>query len=307
VTQPSQTNAWTRTVGAYEITNTAILLVQGADARPWLNGQISNDVGLSRANQGTYAIAPSAKGKILSDLWVFDRGDQFYLLIPQPTYPSLVEHFEKYIIMEDVTLNVVQDKILWSLQGPLANEAAQALVLEGMETFTCDRLGYGGVDVLVPSAHASFAKEKIIEVVKQAQGTVLSEHAWELARLRQGIPQCGIDFDEQRYPQEAGIKHRAVSFNKGCYIGQEVISMLEHRGKLKQQLVKIKAASTSGLSHSQPLLDHDNKPVGTITSAVLDTEHNQWIGLAYVEQAHLASRHALYTALGDPVNILYES
>lgn len=298
-----QANALAHSVGARELSDSALIRVQGPDARSWLNGQISNNVAMPKAGQALYAVAPSAKGKILSDLWVFDRGSELWLLMPSHVRSDLMQQFEKYIIMEKVSLQPVDDYVVWTLQGPAAAPLVGQLSVQDMQVFDCDRLGHCGVDLMFPVAQQESLRRALIPLLEAAHGVIVSDEAWELARLRQGIPRFGIDFDSQHYPQEAGIAQRAVSFTKGCYIGQEVVAMLEHRGKLKRQLAKVQTPEPAVFAAGDTLYSNDKTKVGTISSAVLDAERACMTGLTMLATTFLESHREAFTHEGAIVTL----
>ncbi|MCB9666642.1 MAG: folate-binding protein YgfZ [Myxococcales bacterium] len=292
-----------KTAGARRLEDVSLASVRGNDARSWLNGQISNDLAASRSGHALYAVAPSAKGKILADMWVLDHGDMFWMSVPKETHHSLLEHLSKYIIMEDVDIAPAEDHELWSLQGPRAHEVAKAVGIDGVERYACERLGPCGVDLIVPSSQSQDVQSLLTRALASVEGALVSQAAWELVRLRNGVPQFGIDFDHRHFPQEAGIKGRAVSFKKGCYVGQEAIAMLEHRGKLKQRLVGISASSSTTLAVGQPLLDSAHNESGAVTSAVYDRDQDGWVGLAYVAYPALEAGDIIQTTKGEPITI----
>ncbi len=227
--------------------------VDGDDARAWLNGQISNDVSDTREGDSVYALLLEANGRILTDLYALDRGDAFDLLVPRARLADVREHLERFIVMEDVDLEAREVEVI-SAQGPRASE---------LDGFTCDRLGHGGTDRLDGDLDA------IVERAQELGGGLVSPEAWELARLRAGRPALGADFDATVFPQEAGLAELAVSFAKGCYVGQEVVCMLENRGQLRRRLVQLRA---DALPAPGSRLMFEGVEVGTIRSGVFDPE-----------------------------------
>jgi folate-binding protein YgfZ len=211
----------------------------------------------------------TVKGKILSDLWV-SAVDESELLIVVPAVRSelLLEHFDRFIIMEDVELIPVAAEVL-SVQGPgsrtlvaqsLASESLASQALGTTFTYPAARLGTEGVDWLIEP----HAMPHVTGALVDAGARPGSVAEWETRRFQNQIPAFGVDFDDQNYPQEAQILDRAVSLSKGCYVGQEVICMLQNRGKVSRRLVMLE--TDGGLWPGEVLASTEGTPVGTIKS-----------------------------------------
>ena len=249
-------------------------LVRGSDedARAWLSGQITNDIRALSTGDATYALALDVHGKILADLWVIDRGEDLALIVPAEATSALLEHFEKYIVMEDVELEALDDLAVVTVQGP----GAEALRPEGVPAYPCDRLGTGGFDLVIERSALDETVAALEARARAIGGGPISATGFELARLRRGVPAFGVDFGPSTLPQEAGLAARAVSFDKGCYLGQEVVCMLENRGKLRRRLVRL--AGEGDLEPGTELREGDAS-VGAITSAARDGDRVRALGL----------------------------
>ncbi len=253
--------------------DTGVLRVRGEDARSWLNGQITNDIRAMSRGDAIYALVLDGRGKILADAWVLERGEDVLLVVPRETVEPLREHFDKYIVMEDVELDAPALAVV-TVQGARAADVA------GSDGFPCDRLGDGGRDVVVPEGDRDAALARLIEAAERVGGGAVDDAAWELARVRRAVPRFGVDFGPANYPQEAGLKDRAVSFTKGCYLGQEVVCTLENRGQLSRRLVRLEGAP----ARPGDELRADEKVVGQVTSSALDPERGT-IALGYLKRA----------------------
>jgi folate-binding protein YgfZ len=223
------------------------------------------------------------RGKIMADVWVLDRGEELAVLLPQSARDQVCESFERQIIMEDVELASAPDVRVLSVQGPLA---AQALAALGLETHACDEIGHGGVFVLLRADEYESQRARVEDAVQRAGGMRVDDAGFELARLRTARARFGRDFGEQNYPQEAGLKQLAVSFNKGCYLGQEVVCTLESRGRLSRELVQLEAPEAAQLHKGSELRDAQDHVVGHVTSAALDPDRPRVLALGYVKAAH---------------------
>lgn len=296
-----QADALLHTAGVRARDDLRVLRLKGDDQRAWLNGQVTADVRGTKAGDAVYALAVNVKGRVLTDLWVLDEGvdggvdDSGALLVvlPLATLPGVREGLERQIIMEDVELALEEDTRVLSAQGP----AAPALAAGMPRVFPCAELGEHGVFVLVPERARDAALEQLTAAAERAGGGRVDEDGFTLARLRAGRPQLGLDFGERTYPQEAGLKGLAVSFNKGCYLGQEVVCTLEHRGKLSRRLVRLESLEGSAAVGDE-LSDEGGQVVGQITSCALDGATGRTLALGYAKMAHAAEGRELRAPRG---------
>jgi len=272
-----------------------VLRVEGDDRLSWLNGQLTNDLRALEQQAAVHALAVQVRGKILAEVWVVAQAEALLVVLPQAAEAMLRESFERYIIMEDVTLVAWPEARVLSLLGPAAAQLAAAVSAAG--GFACDELGQGG--------HAWLGTEgelSPIAAVLRARGAVeIDERGYELARLRMARPRFGLDYGERSYPQEAGLK-QLVSFAKGCYLGQEVVCTLENRGRLTRQLALWRGPRASDARAEEPpaagtpLKAAGDETLGEITSAVWDPEAGAILALGYVKRAHAAPGTTLTAA-----------
>jgi folate-binding protein YgfZ len=228
----------TEAVGAADRSERAKFLVRGSEAADFLQGQVSNDVeGLVPGN-GCYATILNAKGKLRTDLRIL-RGDGWFFLDTERIGHAVLRHMlETYSLGRDVQHEDVTDtRALVSLLGPDARSALDVEPPEEENAFVegehglyvtthlgVDVIGEPGLDLGVPP---------------------VSDELAECVRIESGRPRLGFDMDAETMPQEAGINERAVSFTKGCYVGQETVARLHYKGKPNRHL--------RGLRLSQPV------------------------------------------------------
>lgn len=258
-----------------------VVRVTGDDRVTWLNGQITNDVRDIAAGASVHALSVNVRGKILSELWVTlaDRADSLWLISPRSAQASMLESFEHFIIMEDVTLEPLDELGVLSLEGPQSDALQAAITLpKGATSFAFAPLGLGG--------RAWIGGEAALQSVRaQLQLPTITSEAYELVRLRRARPRFGIDFDDHQYPQEAGLKD-SVSFNKGCYLGQEVVCTLESRGRLSRHLCALRGEDGAAVESGTSLSVDGQAAIGTITSAVWDPQLGSSRALGYVKRMH---------------------
>lgn len=268
----------------------------GEDAREWLHGQLTIDL-RERSDAVRYGLVLAVKGRVVGDLHVIDRGpigddeERFDLLLPGSHADAILARLERFLVMEDVELERLPLRVL-SVQGP---EAAAALPAD-TEALAIDRLGHGGREVLVP-AESAVAQLAALPV------PAISEAGWELARLRAGRPRMGVDFGEHTLPQEAGLKERALAFDQGCYVGQEPVVMLEHRGKPPKRLVRLTFAQGPAPAPGDKVVAGDRE-VGTISSAAADGDGA--LALALVKRKALEGEAPILVGARAPEVALVE-
>ncbi|MFK7988735.1 MAG: folate-binding protein YgfZ [Sandaracinaceae bacterium] len=263
--------AWlSTTVGVRRRDDLALIRVYDEDRRSWLNGQITNDISKLEPGGGVYALTVNLRGKILADLWVFDRGEELVLVVPKSARASLLAHYDRYIVMEDVEVEPLDGLVVLTAQGPRARD----LDIDGGHF--ANRLSSGGFDLLVSANDVVSQMSALVAQAKALGGGEVDEAGWEEARILAGVPRFGVDFGDATLPQEAGLADRAVSFVKGCYLGQEVVCMLENRGKLRRRLVNLEAEAELTVGGS---IDLDGKSLGTVTSALFRDGEARALGL----------------------------
>lgn len=276
-----------------------VLRVAGDDARSWLNGQVTNDVRSTTPGDTVYALVVTPKGKIVADVWVLDRGDTFALAVPASAWDATLGRLETQIFMEDVDLEEERIAIV-SVQGPRAADVVREASIDPNRAHRVDELGSGGVFVSVEPEALEATRAALERAATRFGGGEVGEAAFELARLRRGRPRFEADFGDHVFPQEAGLKQLAVSFAKGCYVGQEAVYMLEHRGRPRHVLVRIDCATAT--ASGVPLTDAQGSEVGTVTSTALDPDADRTLMLGYVKR-DLAEAGAELRVGNTPVTV----
>ena len=288
-----QARALAQTAGVRLRDDLELVRVRGEDAQTWLNGQVTADVRDVKPGEGVYSLAVTVRGKIMADLWVVRSDSELCVLLPRTASDTVLASFEHQIIMDDVELVRDPTRRVVSVQGPRASEVIAAAALDDIDRQRCDELGHGGELVLVAADRAEDAYARLVRAAEALGGGAVDDSGFELARLRSGRPRFERDFGPEQYPQEAGLEARAVSFNKGCYLGQEVICTLENRGRLTRRLARLRAAQGPLIAGSE-LTDAAAKTVGKVTSVALDPETGQLLALGYVKHAAASAGAGLH-------------
>jgi tRNA-modifying protein YgfZ len=219
----------TEYAGQVERSDRAKFLVRGAEAADFLQGQVSNDVEALAPGTGCYATILTAKGKLRTDLRVL-RGENWFWLDTEAVGHAVLRHMlQTYSLGRDVSYDdVTSTRALVSLIGPGARAALDAEPPETEHAFVEGEHG------LYVSTHLGV--DVIGEPGLDLSVESVSEEAAECLRIESGRPRLGYDMDAETMPQEAGINERAVSFTKGCYVGQETVARLHYRGKPNRHL-----------------------------------------------------------------------
>jgi folate-binding Fe-S cluster repair protein YgfZ len=196
----------------------ATLVVTGKDRVTWLNGLLTCDLVKRAPGAAVYGLAVARNGKVLTDVTVVfdDEGERALVAVPAAVVDALRTHMDHYLVMEDAEMAPGTDAfVAWALHGPRSGEALEAARRAGALGGLLDRTGLGGAFVFAPKERASEVAAALAEVA-----TVGDAAGWDALRLERAVPRFGVDFDAQTYPQEAGLEKTAVSFDKGCYLGQ---------------------------------------------------------------------------------------
>lgn len=259
------------------------ILVTGKDRMTWLNGLVTCDLAKRGHGEGAYGLLVEKKGRIQTDLFVIPSRDEqtLALAVPSALRDAIVETLDHYLIMEDVELST-SDLVLFAAHGPAAAELRSLTLLAG----TVDVLGRGGAVLAVPSGDAAQLGAKLAEAVATLGGLVVDDATWDAVRIERGLPRFGVDFDTTHYPQEAALEKLAVSFSKGCYLGQEVVYMLENRGHVKRKLVPLEVEGAAPPPVGSIVTTADGDPVGEIKSAALAPSSGKPVAIAMVKWAH---------------------
>lgn len=265
------------------------LAFSGAQAKAFLQGQVTNDVEALAPGTGCYAALLSPKGKMLGDLRILDSGDELLLDTERGALQAIFNVLHRARLGFDAELHKrTLERGLLSLVGPDARRVAGA----GAEALPGEEHAHAATDVGGVPARAIVTDlgvdllcdaedtEALAAALRARGAQPVPESAAETLRVEHGRPRYGIDLDDTTIPQEAGLNERAVSFTKGCYVGQETVARLYYKGKPNRHL--------RGLALSEPVpsgteLTLGGKPVGRLGSVVVSPEHGP-IALALVRR-----------------------
>jgi tRNA-modifying protein YgfZ len=263
------------------------LALTGAEAKEFLHGQVTNDVEGLTDGSGCYAAFLTHKGKMLGDVRILDAGDELLLDCERVALQELFTMIRRFKLGRAVELHKrTLERGLLSLIGPDARRIASADDLPAEEhSHRAGELAGAsvrliatdlGVDVLCDAADT----ERVAAALAAGGAAVADEAAAEVRRVESGRPRYGVDLDDTVIPQEAGLNARAVSFEKGCYVGQETVARLYFRGKPNRHLRGLKLSGPA--AHGDPLRLGERE-VGKLGSVVESPLHGR-IALALVRR-----------------------
>jgi tRNA-modifying protein YgfZ len=273
--------------GLFDRSGRGKLALTGTNAKAFIQGQVSNDVEALEPGQGCYAAFLTPKGKMLGDLRILDAGEELLLDTERVALQELFNMIRRFSIGYDVELHKrTLERGLLSLIGPESEAVAGVVALPAAEHAHAGVEIAGiparairtdvGVDLICDAADT----ERLAAALHDAGAPAVSEDAVECLRVEHGRPRYGVDLDDTVIPQEAGLNERAVSFTKGCYVGQETVARLHYRGKPNRHLRGIKLPGPAATGDEAKL---DGRLVARVGS-VVESPAFGWIALALVRR-----------------------
>jgi folate-binding protein YgfZ len=288
----------------FDVSDRGKIEVAGRDAVMFLNNLCTNDIKNLSVGSGCEAFLCTAKAKVVAHLLVYrlPEGERpcFWLDVAPGMANKTIQHLDHYLISEEVELTDHTGEFAqMQLVGPQA-EAILAKILPEplppmqehqhlMRTFCgapCpvrrhDPLGLPGYDILCRSGQAPEIRQALI-----GAGTrPASLEAYEVLRVEAGTPAYGEDIDEDRFVFEVGRTAHAISYSKGCYLGQEPVVMARDRGHTNRTLLGLKILEGGAVPHGSRVL-HGGEEIGQVTSSVFSPRLGMAIALAYLRRGH---------------------
>ena len=284
------------------------IVVNGRDRASYLQGLLTNDIQALKTGEGCYAAYLTAQGRMIADLWVYELGDVIMLSLAGELTSAVMARLDQFIFSEDVQLGDVSEAFgQVAVVGPDAARVVEALFDEppaaslstlpehgnlrgriGQQPAIVTRVtdtGEPGFDVYVERGQLAWLNDRLT-----AGGVPKADdEAAEALRIEAGVPVFHRDMDEDTIPLEAGIESRAISMTKGCYVGQEIIVRVLHRGhgRVARKLVGLALDGESIPARGAAVMGAD-KAVGEVTSAVRSPALGQPVALAYVQRDFMA-------------------
>jgi folate-binding protein YgfZ len=271
--------------GVLDQSETGKLGLTGPEAKAMLQGQVTNDVEALGPGDGCYAAFLTTKGKMLGDLRILDVGDELLLLCERVSLQELFNLVRRTRIGFDVEVHKrTLERGLVSLVGPRARSLVGALPTAEHANRRGEVAGIEAIlvatDVGIDLVCRADDTERLLAALIELGAVPVSEDAREALRIERGRPRYGVELDDSVIPQEAGLNARAVSFTKGCYVGQETVARLFYRGRPNRHL---RALRLSGRVEPGSPLRLGDREVGRLGSATVSPRFGP-IGLALVRR-----------------------
>ncbi len=256
--------------GHFSLQNRAFFKLSGPDAERYLNGQITNDVRSASTEHSIYALVTNAKAKLQGELYLHRiHQTEFLCDLPIELRESLFARLDQYLIADDALLEDVTEQYhIVHYIGEIPTASGNQFVRK------TNRLGIDGFDLIAISPTLTI-------------DDTISINERDRLRISNLIPAWSYELSEDLLPQEAGLEHRAISFNKGCYVGQEVISRIKSIGRVNRSLTKFHLTWHDNYdSHCLPLSItlEDGTNLGILTSVTDSADPGQLIGLGFLHR-----------------------
>jgi folate-binding protein YgfZ len=281
-----------------------LIVVSGRDRASYLQGLLTNDIAALHAGQGCYAAYLTAQGRMISDLFVYELGDAILLALPRAVKDTVLARLDQFIFSEDVQLGDVSDTFAsMAVVGPEAarlvamavgtdpaglaslpehGNVRQSVSGQPVMVLRVTDAGEAGLELVAPRETMTL----LVQALHGAGAVDVDARTADVLRIEAGVPLFGRDMDEDTIPLEAGIEPRAISFTKGCYVGQEVIIRVLHRGhgRVARKLVGLVLDAQQDAPAPGTTLHVDGKEVGSVTSSAVSPALGRPIALGYVKR-----------------------
>ncbi len=253
-----------------------LIEVSGKEAVQFLNGLITNDVAKLEENAQMLAAFPNAQGRLIAVVRVLRKGDKFLFETEEATNEKVFNNLFRFTFAGDFFVEDLSEKYEYFSITNYELQIRNSIEFEGRF----------GKDIFFPKD----AAEDFLKELKNQNAVEISDELYAHLRIEQGIPLYGVDVDETTIVPEIGLPE-IISYNKGCYIGQEIIARIHFRGHIAKQLTGLilsePEAVATGLI-AQELKSADGKNAGKITSAVFSPKLQKTIALGFVRYDYLA-------------------
>ena len=271
------------------------IVLTGPDRLSYLQGLLTNDVAALSAGSGCYAALLTPQGRMISDMRVLELGDRVLLDVPRHVSDQVAAHLGNFIFSEDTAVeDVTATTSQLTVIGPASASAlgieavppyaSRPLDVAGEKTIAVgnDDFGVPAVDLFFPSA----SRPTILAALDAAGVCTVDEDVADVLRIEAGTPAFGIDMTNDTIPLEAGIEGRAISLTKGCYVGQEVIIRVLHRGqgRVARRLVGLTFPADGQPPARGERLHAGERQIGTVTSSARSPAVGRPIALGYVHR-----------------------
>lgn len=287
--------------GLIDFSQRGLLQFTGSDRLPFLQGMLSNDLKLLKPFEGQYATLLTQQGKVIADVRVLCSLNSFYLDFWETLKDKILAHLNRYLVADEVEIaDRSQEYSTLSIQGPRSAALLGGLVgsmeLPGPSLqhamVTVDgaaicivgasHTGELGYDLIIPVRDFAMIARRLTDLGAQFSASWVGAQAQNILRIEAGIARYGVDFNEDNLLLEVGLDY-AVSFNKGCYLGQEVVERIRSRGHVNKKLCGLFIDGPTPASAADRL-QKDGKEAGVVTSSVFSPRLDRLLALGYINK-----------------------
>ena len=284
--------------------------VGGSEATMFLNGLITNDVKNLAQNRWMPAVFPTVQGRLIGAVRVIRVGEAEFLIDTEmPSHEAVLKTVSKFTLAGDFKVSdVTSETALLTIQGQgaaeiLAKQFEQVDLPENgvvqttwVTLLRASHTGEEGFDLVVDASH----KAEMQQGLEAAGAQPIGADTFEILRVEAGIARFGQDMDETNVVPETNLDD-AVSYTKGCYVGQEIIVRIKHRGHPAKKLTRLRFETDQQVEPGADIRSTDNHEIGRVTSAVVSPRLGS-IGLGYVRYEYLAD--GTRVVVGDGIDAI---
>ena len=281
--------------GLIEFENRGLIEVSGTEAEMFLSGLVTNDLKNLQENTWLNAAFPNAQGRLLAIVRVWKTNGKFYFDTEDKTYETVLQNLERFTLAGDFKVKDLSEEFVCvSVQGknlpdfefetPKENQIIETeFENEKLIILNDANIGEKGFYFYISARTAGNFKEKM----RESSVKSVSDQAFEALRIEAGLPIFGVDMDDSTVVPEINLEN-LISYNKGCYIGQEVIARIHFRGHVAKQLTGLVFEEKTATANSgDEIKSADGKNAGKITSVIYSPKLEKQIALAFVRHAFL--------------------
>lgn len=287
--------------GLIDFSHRGLLQFTGPDRLPFLQGMLSNDLRILKPFEGQYATVLTQQGKVIADVRVLCSLNSFYLDFWETLKGKILDHLNRYLVADEVEIADRSDEYsTLSIQGPRSEALLRDLVgqaelpdplwhhtmvnLDGAAicVVSANYTGEPGFDLIAPQSSLADLAHKLTDAGKRFSAAWVGEEAQHILRVEAGMPRYGVDFSEDNLLLEVDIDH-AVSFSKGCYLGQEVVERIRSRGHVNKKLSGLLLDGQETM-RAGDLISASDRAIGHVTSSVISPRLKRPIALGYVHK-----------------------
>jgi folate-binding protein YgfZ len=300
--------------GLIELSSRGRILVSGAEVVMFLNGLITNDMKTLAVDSWMPAVFPNVQGRLLASVRVIHRDDGFLIDTESATHETVLKLLERFTMAGDFRVTDLTDEtVTLSIQGQRAGEIISATLGEEAAKVARQQVARtnfpeGGQVTVIRATHTAedgfdlFVDrdnfQNFSDTLTNAGAQAVSAEMLETLRIEAGIARYGMDMDETNVVTETNLDE-AVSFTKGCYIGQEIIARIRYRGHVAKKLTGIILENDLTLERGARILSHEEKEIGRVTSSTLSPYLARTVALGYVKYDYLAPGTPVKISAGD--------